>query len=257
MIAPPPASSPPIGRRERNRAEKRARILAAAQRLLATQGYQRMTMAQVADDADVAIGTVFQYAATKPELLMMVTADRWSGAFTKVLRAVGDAPPEVLMRRLLEPLVAASRAEPDVTAAIARELLFGADGPHRDEVLALVDELETAIAAVLREAGAGERAPAAARMVVSGGLVEINRTRQGRADDASIDVRLSELIEIALDGTLSPRSEVPRDCRAKPHESSAGPARIPGALLARELTRLPAAPGRTCESLRDVEELLG
>ena len=68
------APTRPAGRREQAKALKRGRILAAAQRRLASQGYEGMTMAQVAHDADVAIGTVFQYAATKPELLMMVAA---------------------------------------------------------------------------------------------------------------------------------------------------------------------------------------
>ena len=71
-----PLPTVPMGRREAGKAAKRARILDAAERRLRTQGYDQMTMAEVANDADVAIGTVFSYAATKAELLMMVTAQR-------------------------------------------------------------------------------------------------------------------------------------------------------------------------------------
>ncbi|WP_165823023.1 TetR/AcrR family transcriptional regulator [Micromonospora globispora] len=189
------------GRRERNKAQKRGRILSAARRLLAEQGYARMTMAQVAEGADVAIGTVFQYAATKAELLMMVTADRWSQTIPAVIGAVGrDAEPVTVVCRLLEPLLEASRDEPENTMAIARELLFGAPGPHREAVVQLVADLEDAVAGVFRAAGAGERANAAARLVVSGGMLEVNRTRTGRASGDSVEARLTELIEVALRG---------------------------------------------------------
>ena len=61
-----------LGRRERNKAEKRRRIAEAAAALFAAQGYARTTTQQIAAAADVADGTIFRYASTKPELLLMV-----------------------------------------------------------------------------------------------------------------------------------------------------------------------------------------
>ncbi|WP_347349070.1 helix-turn-helix domain-containing protein [Nigerium sp.] len=191
----------PLGRRERNKAAKRARILAAARRGLAEHGYDRMTMAQVARDADVAIGTVFQYAATKPELLMMVTADRWAASVPAAIRASeSGGDPVAAIRSMLDPVLEESLADPETTMAIARELLFGGPGPHRDAVVAIVAALETAVAGVLRAAGATDDADAAARLIVSGGLLEVNRTRTGRASRASVEDRLTALITIALRG---------------------------------------------------------
>ena len=189
------------GRRERAKADKRARILAAARARLRAQGYDGMTMAQVAANADVAIGTVFQYAATKAELLLMVTAAEFADALPAAVAAAGTrAAPRTLVRRFLEPLVAFSSAYPETSMAVARELLFGTSGPHRDEVVEIVAEVERAIAEVLSREGSAARAETAARLIVSGALLELNRTRTGRATPASTERRLVDLVDLILDG---------------------------------------------------------
>lgn len=206
--APPEPTT--AGRRERNKAAKRERILAAATEAFAERGYEKATMAQVAAGADVAIGTVFQYAATKPELLMMVTAQRWTPTLEEVRAGartgVASADPVARILALLDPLVRASADDPETTAAIARELLFGAPGPHRDAVLRLVAALEEFVAEVLHDAGAHSgRAAAAARLIVSGALLEINRTRTGRAGgqgERTVDARLATLVAIAVAGSV-------------------------------------------------------
>ncbi|GAB2495786.1 hypothetical protein GCM10027030_31480 [Luteococcus sediminum] len=188
------------GRREAAKAAKRARILAAAQAHLRSVGYESMTMAQVARDADVAIGTVFTYAATKAELLMMVTAERWSGQVPLVLAAPTHEDPVVAIRELVQPLVDTSTLEPQTCAAIARELLFGTDGPHQRSVVALVAELESAIAAVITRAQPTSHASAAARLVVAGGLMEVNRARTGKAGREALEQGLTEMITVAVHG---------------------------------------------------------
>ncbi|HEU5089732.1 MAG TPA: TetR/AcrR family transcriptional regulator [Roseiflexaceae bacterium] len=59
-------------RRERNQHDKRARIIAAARQLFHSQGFEATTMAQIAAAADVAKGTLFLYAPTKADLLVVV-----------------------------------------------------------------------------------------------------------------------------------------------------------------------------------------
>lgn len=211
---------PVPGRRERAKADKQARIVAAARALLLAKGYDAMTMAEVARDADVAIGTVFQYAATKPELLMLVVAREWGetafgrtssgAATTRPATGAEEAPmgateapmgaAEAAIREVLEPFARVARERPELSVAAAREVIFGAPGPHRDEVLALADRVEQAVAGVIEAAGGAARAGAAARLVVSGWLMELNRTRTGRAGRDDIDARLSELIAIAVRG---------------------------------------------------------
>lgn len=177
------ATDKPRGRREAAKADKTRRIVDAAEALIAEVGYDEMTMAAVAKDADVAIGTVFTYAATKAELLMMVTARRWRGQVAAALQQHRREDPGQAIRALLQPLVDTVRLEPQTSAAIARELLFGADGPHQREVVGLVAELEQAIAEILAGGTAGPQQLAGARLVVAGGLMEINRHRTGRSDE--------------------------------------------------------------------------
>lgn len=200
--APHPINPVPGGRREAAKSRKRAAILVAAQAQLAEHGYDRMTVAHVAQDAGIAIGTLFTYAATKAELLMMVTADRWSNFVPSTIQSAPPGDPVRALRHLLAPFVDIALHEPATTVAVARELLFGQPGPHRQAALSLVADLEAAMARLLAEAGS-TRAAEAATMLFAGVLFEANRARDGRiirADD--MDERVERLIEACL-----PRNE--------------------------------------------------
>ena len=65
----------PEGRRERNRAAKRARILAAARELFAERGFEGATARDISRRAGVATGTLFLYVSDKRELLFEVLAE--------------------------------------------------------------------------------------------------------------------------------------------------------------------------------------
>lgn len=62
----------PTGRREQNKLEKRARIIAAARALFKHKGYDATTTQEIAEAADVASGTIFTYANTKEDLVILV-----------------------------------------------------------------------------------------------------------------------------------------------------------------------------------------
>ena len=63
------------GRRARNMRDKQDRIFRAAAELFAERGFEDVSTGQVSERADVAIGTVFRYASSKGELLLMVLND--------------------------------------------------------------------------------------------------------------------------------------------------------------------------------------
>lgn len=205
-----PSAAP--GRRERAKADKRARILAAALALFEERGFERTSMSEVARLADVAQGTVFQYAATKAELLMMVAEALWGAheqantAPPRSAPAAGETAAQIAA--LISPFVAAMRRWPEPTTWVAREILFGADMPHRQRVLGRVEGLEEQIAARLRDDRVGAPGAAAAtgaRLIVTGVLAELNRSRQGRIDGEDVDVVLRRLIDLVVAGAGASR----------------------------------------------------
>jgi AcrR family transcriptional regulator len=64
-----------LGRRERGKLDKRRRIREATRDVFRRKGYEAATTREIAELADVAIGTLFAYATDKRELLMMVIND--------------------------------------------------------------------------------------------------------------------------------------------------------------------------------------
>jgi len=61
-----------LGRREQNKLEKRGRIIASARALFTHKGFEATTSQEIAEAAGVAAGTVFTYAKSKDDLLILV-----------------------------------------------------------------------------------------------------------------------------------------------------------------------------------------
>jgi AcrR family transcriptional regulator len=61
--------------RERNKTERRRRVLEAARAVFLEHGYEDATTREIATRAGVAVGTVFVYARDKRDLLMMIVND--------------------------------------------------------------------------------------------------------------------------------------------------------------------------------------
>lgn len=77
----------PTGRRERNKQEKLHRIVEVAKELFGTKGFAETTTQEIAERADIGTGTLFLYAKSKEDLLIMVFRDEMIetslGAFKK------------------------------------------------------------------------------------------------------------------------------------------------------------------------------
>lgn len=67
-------------RRDRNMRDKRDRIFRAASELFAERGFAAVATQEISDRADVAAGTLFRYAASKSELLLMVYNEEFRAA---------------------------------------------------------------------------------------------------------------------------------------------------------------------------------
>jgi AcrR family transcriptional regulator len=139
----------------------REAIFAAARALFNERGFDGVTVAEIADAANISVKTLFTYIGSKEELL-------FSGRPT-VLDAVVEA---VRNRRLAQtPLVAAAQAllaavdDEDADKSIDAFLRMAGSGPAaRSRLRALWDETEDALAGALATRRDGPRELAARRL---------------------------------------------------------------------------------------------
>lgn len=148
-------ATPPVGRRERNKQEKLERITAAARELFVKHGVDEVTTQQIAEKADIGTGTLFLYAKTKGELLLLVQNSGYADALEAGRRAAQDLPDALdAVMAIVRPIVECNRIQIDNGRTYLRELIFGdPEEPHHRDALALTIQTEEAIADVLRRDG--------------------------------------------------------------------------------------------------------
>ena len=111
---------PILSRRERHRAETRARILQAALSLFARQGFAATRVEQITEAADVGKGTFFNYFPTKEHVLAGFAGrqiGKIQGALEKARQ--GEKP----IRELLFHLLLSLENEPGLNPELTRSLL--------------------------------------------------------------------------------------------------------------------------------------
>ena len=144
-------ASQPVGRRERNKQQKLDRITAAASQLLAEHGIEDVTTQQIADKADIGTGTLFLYAKTKGELLLLVQNAHYAEALQQG-RADAATTPDPLdaVLAIVRPIVECNRVQVDNGRTYLREMVFGdPTEPRHAEALSIVAQTVEAIATVL------------------------------------------------------------------------------------------------------------
>ena len=159
-------ASQPVGRSERNKQQKLDRITAAASELFAEHGIEDVTTQQIADKADIGTGTLFLYAKSKGELLLLVQNAHYAEALQRG-RADAETIPDVLdaVMAIVRPIVECNRTQVDNGRTYLREMVFGdPTEPRHSEALSIVAQTEEAIATVLGRhelASAGDAATTA------------------------------------------------------------------------------------------------
>ena len=118
-----------LGLREQNKFQKRQRIRAAARELFSKLGYDAATLRQIAYRAHVGLGTLFNYAQDKRDLVFLI--------FNEELSAVTDAALGIPKphQPLLDQLLAISKChydyfgkDPALSRIMLKELVFYSEG---------------------------------------------------------------------------------------------------------------------------------
>lgn len=140
----------PIGRRERKKAQTRTALADAALRLFLEHGYDRVSVKDVAEAADVSVTTLFKHFPGKEALLFDLDDDLEAGLVAAVHdRAAGQSIPRALCEHIL---LRANKVVPETaqTAAFTRMI---ADTPVlREYARRMWLRHETALAKAIEEA---------------------------------------------------------------------------------------------------------
>jgi len=183
--------------RERKKRMTREAIFAAAQDLFSERGFDAVTVAEIADAANISVKTLFTYIGAKEELLFR--------GRPSVLDAVVDA---VRNRRLAQtPLVAAAQAllqavdDEDTDKNLDTFLRVAHGGPAAQSRLrALWDETEDALAEALAGKKDSPRELAARRLTAAQIMVLVRTVTSAEvadliAKEADSDVRRREALK--------------------------------------------------------------
>lgn len=138
--------------RERNKQEKLQRITVAAQKLFSAKGVSDVTTNEVAKAADVATGTLFLYAKTKGELLLLAQNANYREAHEIGIKASTSASNQVsAIIALVTPIVICNREHVENGLTYLREVMFGEGlNSHRAEALTLMLGTEAVVAEILQ-----------------------------------------------------------------------------------------------------------
>ena len=130
------------GRRDRNKREKVARITAAARTLFHAKGYTKTTTQEVAEAADIGAGTLFLYAKSKEDLLILVFKDEMSQLIEEVYGTIRKKAPLLEQTEsLFDGLIEYHRRDVVIARALIRELSFSGNPRRRKDVLTIPEAI--------------------------------------------------------------------------------------------------------------------
>jgi AcrR family transcriptional regulator len=165
------------GRRERNKREKLQRIRRAARDVFLREGFADATVREIADNADVALGTLFLYAKDKRDLLLLLFDDELEALTERAAWRIDRKQPLVdrLIAFFTEFYLFFGRT-PALSREMMREITF-TDGMVARRIWTGVQGTEARIAAIIADAQAdGVLALDAPRSLAAHVLFSLYRT---------------------------------------------------------------------------------
>ena len=143
-----------VGRRERNKQEKLERIRTAAHRLFARQGFESTTTKQIAAAADIGSGTLFLYAPTKEDLLVLIFQEEVGCAVDAAFASVPNGEILDQVTHVFDAIIVHHAADPDLARVFVKELPFVDDGRHG--VAHFISQLNVRLCALFDRAKAAD-----------------------------------------------------------------------------------------------------
>ena len=139
-----------LGRRELNKQAKLDRITTVARELFAEKSIGEITTAEVAKRAEIAAGTLFLYAKTKGELLLLAQNSSYAEAHKLGLAATAnETEPIAAILAVMKPIINCNREHAENGRIYLQEVVFGASTEgYRQEALELMAGTERTVAEI-------------------------------------------------------------------------------------------------------------
>lgn len=197
-------------KRDLKKIDKRERIIEAARDCFRRMGFDQAKLSDIAKGAQVAKGTLFSYAASKHDLLVMVFLQELTPIVSFDLEPPLDGP---IRQRLLEHFERIARHAqnfPDLTRLFQKEMAWLSG--HADELDSFSKQWHSGVARLLDEACAqgqirlGYDAAIPAMILTDCYLAAQRRWLLGEIDFAALPAELALVIDIILRGAALPAS---------------------------------------------------
>ncbi len=141
------------GRRERGKRAKLARIKRAARVLFSRRGFDATTTRAIAAAADIGAGTLFLYAGSKEDLLVMIFREEVGAAVDGAVATIPAVPLLDQIMHIFGAMIAHHGENPALARIFVKELPFVEDMRHG--VADFIRNLFTTMAAMIERAKAG------------------------------------------------------------------------------------------------------
>lgn len=200
-----------LGLRELHKLEKRQRIRSAVRELFSKHGYETATLRQIAKRAHVALGTLFNYAQDKRDLVFLVFNEELSAVTDEALRSAHA------QENFIEQLMGVCRPHyrffarnPVLSRILLRDMTFYSEGKQAAEFHRIRGRLLSGIEDLVRAAQqngqirSDENATLIARhffLVFAGALRWWIASRRPDPDEGLAD--LKRLFELQVNGLMT------------------------------------------------------
>jgi AcrR family transcriptional regulator len=123
-LASPTNTQSPLSRAERNKCDKRNRILRAARELFRHKGFHQTTVSEIAELADVGKGTLFLYARSKEDLLVQCFQEDVGQASEHAFATVPAAPFVEQVMYVFGVMIEQNRSDMELARVFVKEMAF-------------------------------------------------------------------------------------------------------------------------------------
>jgi AcrR family transcriptional regulator len=186
------------GRRQRRIARRRDEILTAAARVFAEKGYANATIKEIAYEADVAGGTIYNYFEGKHDMLLGIADRLIREAMDQTISEVGSRDPGAYVDAVLRNTVRFTRENRAFLQALVTEIWTDDELQRRFFAQILAPIFTAGVQQLQAQIAEGEARPCQVEIVVptiTGSLVAISLLRAVASDHFLSDFSDDEIVD--------------------------------------------------------------